>query len=261
MLMNFVRQERWVIQLFVILFCLFHCCMLFSGIIASADCEDELWDVIYWTGRLKELEAELEAVQAENPLLETLQGAGEGAVLGVTGGAIGGAIVGALLGPPGAALGAAKGALGGAVGGVVVGGIRGYFAWRTKLKDAERAVEKAKEALKKAKEEYDKNRHDDPGPTGSLSPYMGSPTNVQYGGTHDALFQASVAYDRVYWYILAPGETGYGTNVSTEEGDGAKVSSQCSFTAPPTPGTYTITAYAYFSDTVIENSYDIIVTQ
>lgn len=96
--------------------------------------------------------------------------------------------------------------------------------------------------------------------SGSLSPYMDYPTYVQYGETHYALFEASIAFDSVYWYVRAPGETGYGTNISTEEGDGSKITSMCSWTVPHTAGTYTITAYVYFSDTIIEESYDITVS-
>lgn len=96
--------------------------------------------------------------------------------------------------------------------------------------------------------------------SGSLSPYMDYSTYVKYGDTHTALFQANVPYDSVWWYVRAPGESGYGTNVSTEQGDGAKLSSTFDFTAPHTVGTYTITAYVYFSNTIIEQSYDVTVT-
>ncbi len=117
--------------------------------------------------------------------------------------------------------------------------------------------EKNREALELWKRYLECMKHDHP--TGSLSPYMNTPTTVKYGDSHTALFQASVAYDRVYWYVRAPDQSGYGTNVSTEEGDGSKLSSTLCFTAPHTTGTYTITAYVYFSDTIIENSYDIVV--
>ena len=95
--------------------------------------------------------------------------------------------------------------------------------------------------------------------SGSLSPYMNSQTYVKYGETHYALYQSNLPYDSVWWYVRSPSESGYGTNVSTEYGDGSKLSSTFSWTAPETTGTYTITAYVYYTNTIIEQSYDITV--
>ena len=53
-----------------------------------------------------------------------------------------------------------------------------------------------REALELWKKYLECLKHDHA--SGSLSPYMDGPTNVQYGDTHYALFQASVAYDIVY---------------------------------------------------------------
>ena len=258
MIMNFVRQERWIIQLFVLLFCLSHCCILLSGI-ASAACEEYQKDIDYWTRRVTELEQALADVEAKNPLLLALKGAGIGAGVGAAGGAAGGAVVGAVLGPPGAGVGALKGALGGAVAGVIGGATTALLKYRSDLKAARAALEAAKNALKDAQDNYKKYRHDDTPPQGSLTPYMNSPTYVRYGETHYAHFSANMAFDSVYWYVRAPGESGYGTNITTDTGDGTRTDSTFSYT-PNASGTYTITAYTYFSSTIIEPSYDITVT-
>lgn len=137
--------------------------------------------------------------------------------------------------------------------------IRTYRRIKGEIETLEKKVE---EAGKEAGDAWDKYiecmKHNHA--SGSLSPYMNSPTYVRYGDTHYALFQANTAFDSVYWYVRAPGETGYGTNESIDPGDGSRTSSTFSWTAPYGVGTYTIQAYVYFSDTIIELSYDVTVT-
>jgi len=95
--------------------------------------------------------------------------------------------------------------------------------------------------------------------SGSLSPYMNSPTNISSGQSHSAHLSATEPFQSVYWYVRAPGESGLGTHISTDTGDGAKTDSYFSYT-PSTSGTYTITAYTYFTNTISEPSYDITVS-
>ena len=137
--------------------------------------------------------------------------------------------------------------------------INTYRSTQAEIDKVQEKLDKTNKEAKKLWEKYlecmDHNHA-----SGSLSPYMDVSTYVRYGDTHTALFQASVPYDSVWWYVRAPGESGYGTNVSTEQGDGAKLSSTFDFTAPHTVGTYTITAYVYFSNTIIEQSYDVTVS-
>lgn len=137
--------------------------------------------------------------------------------------------------------------------------IRTYKRLKKEIEDLEAKRDKIQKEADDRKKEYDdcmKHTH----ASGSLMPYMDSPTYLEYGDTHYALFQANTAYYAVYWYVLYPGQTGYGTLVSTDMGDGSKMSSTLSFTAPNIVGSYTITAHTYFTDTIIEPSYSIYVS-
>lgn len=91
--------------------------------------------------------------------------------------------------------------------------------------------------------------------SGSLIPYMDSPTNLQYGETHYALYQANTPYYAVYWYVKGPDQTGYGTLMSTDMGDGSRMSSTFSWTAPHKVGTYQLTAHVYFTDAITDSTY------
>ena len=82
-----------------------------------------------------------------------------------------------------------------------------------------------------------------------------SPTTLAYGETHYALYQANTPYYAVYWYVKGPDETGYGTLMSTDMGDGSKMSSTFSWTAPHKVGSYQLTAHVYFTDTILDSTY------
>lgn len=211
-----------------------------------------------WQKKLKkEIEknqAVIDLLKAGGSITAALKGALKGAGIGAAAVGAGGAAAGGLLGPPGAAAGAAKGAIAGGVGGSVAGAIHAFLAHREKLRNARKAYDKAKEESKKAKEEYDKcmkHKH----ASGSLIPYMDSPTNLAYGDTHYALYQANTPYYAVYWYVKGPDETGYGTLMSTDMGDGSKMSSTFSWTAPHKVGSYQLTAHVYFTDTILDSTY------
>lgn len=206
-----------------------------------------------WQEKLKE------AIEKNKALQELLKGGGvvgaglKGAALGAGVGGAGGFVAGLVFGPGAIPL-AGKGAVGGAVAGLLNGG-KNHLE---KIKTARKEYDKAREEADKAKEAYKKcmeRIH----PDGVYIPYMDSPQNIQYGETHYALFQANVAFNSVYFYVKSPDQTGYGTLVSTVEGDGATMSATSSFTAPQTTGTYTLTAYAYFPTTIVESSYDVVV--
>lgn len=96
--------------------------------------------------------------------------------------------------------------------------------------------------------------------SGSLSPYMNDDIYLAYGDTHYASFSASIAFHTVYWYVKGPDQTGYGTLMNTDSGNGSNKNSLFSFSAPHTVGTYTITAHVYFTDTILDFSYDVYVS-
>ncbi|MDE0020861.1 MAG: hypothetical protein OXT69_05725 [Candidatus Poribacteria bacterium] len=79
------------------------------------------------------------------------------------------------------------------------------------------------------------------------------------GGTHEVNLVADGPYSQVYWYVKAPGDTGYGTQVEIDNGDGAASDASLSYTFPSdASGEYTITAYIYRSDlSVYEESYTV----
>ena len=81
------------------------------------------------------------------------------------------------------------------------------------------------------------------------------------GYGHEANLSTGSPYSKVYWYVKTPSESGYGTNVSTEYGDGSKTTSQLSYSFPSgVSGNYVITAYTYFTGSIIEPSYTVSVS-
>ncbi len=94
-------------------------------------------------------------------------------------------------------------------------------------------------------------------PTG-LAPSDGSYT-ASAGDTIEANLVADGPYSQVYWYVKAPGETGYGTEVEIDTGDGSTSDASLSYTLPSdAAGEYTITAYIYRSDqSIYEESYTV----
>lgn len=200
------------------------------------------------------------ALRKNQALQDLLKGGGavaagvKGGLKGAAVGMAGGAAAGLVFGGIGAGPLAGKAAVAVGVGGAV----NGFLDHLEKIQEAREAYNKAKQAAEEARKAYEecmKKIH----PDGVFIPYMDSPQNIQYGETHDALFQANVAFNSVYFYVKSPDQTGYGTLVSTVEGDGATMSATFSFTAPQTTGTYTLTAYAYFPTTIVESSYDVVV--
>ncbi len=95
-------------------------------------------------------------------------------------------------------------------------------------------------------------------PATGLSSSDGSYT-ASAGDTHEANLVADGPYSQVYWYVKAPGETGYGTEVEIDNGDGSTSDASLSYTFPSdASGEYTITAYIYRSDlSVYEESYTV----
>ncbi|MYB64243.1 hypothetical protein F4X73_06100 [Candidatus Poribacteria bacterium] len=81
------------------------------------------------------------------------------------------------------------------------------------------------------------------------------------GYGHEANLSTGSPYSKVYWYVKTPSESGYGTNVSTEYGDGSKTTSQLDYSFPSgVSGDYVITAYTYFTGSIIEPSYTVTVS-
>lgn len=213
-----------------------------------------------WQDKLKDQINKNEALQEllkSSAAGATAKGAAVGAAVGAGAAAAGGAAVGLVFGPPGAGILAAKGAVGGGVGGFITGGVAAFLARRKAIKDARKEYEAAKKAAEEAKKAYDrcmKHVH----PTGSLVPY-GSDTYVRSGEAHSSYFSSNMPFYAVYWYVRAPGESGYGTLMSTDMGDGSKTSSMFSFT-PNAIGTHTITAHTYFTSDIIDSTYYISVS-
>lgn len=183
-----------------------------------------------------------------------------GAAIGGTGGLIGGLIVGPM------------GALGASIGGAITGGATGLFTWLRQRRNLKKQIETAEKELEKAKQSLKdcrSNPRNQPGehnhqapktdPTGSLSPYMNDSTYVSSGDTHGSHLSTTDPFQKVYWYVCEPGDSGLGTHISTDTGDGSRTDSYFSYT-PSTSGTYTITAYTYFTNTISEPSYDITVS-
>lgn len=71
------------------------------------------------------------------------------------------------------------------------------------------------------------------------------------GESHEACVTTDAPYSEIYWYVAAPGETGFGTQQEIDTGDGTTTKARFSYTFPSGAmhtGTYKITAYIYRSD-------------
>lgn len=76
-------------------------------------------------------------------------------------------------------------------------------------------------------------------------------------------FTTNAAYNYVYWYVKSPSESGLGTNVKTDTGDGSTTTTaQLSYSFPGgVSGDYVITAYVYGADnSVYQTSYTVTVS-
>lgn len=95
----------------------------------------------------------------------------------------------------------------------------------------------------------------------TLTPSNGLYT-AEAGDSHTANFSTSSPYSSVYWYVKSPSETGYGTNVETDYGNGSTTTASLTYNFPSgTSGDYVITAYVYDSDnSVSETSYTVTVS-
>ena len=83
------------------------------------------------------------------------------------------------------------------------------------------------------------------------------------GTGHEANFTTNQAYRYVYWYVKSPSQTGLGTNVKTDTGDGSTTkTAQLSYSFPSgVSGDYQIMAYVYSGDnSVYETSYTVTVS-
>ena len=76
------------------------------------------------------------------------------------------------------------------------------------------------------------------------------------GDSWQSLIKTEGPYDQVYWYVKAPGDTGYGTWIKTDQGDGVERKSTMTHTFPEDVDDpnkegdqqgvyYEITAYVY----------------
>ena len=81
------------------------------------------------------------------------------------------------------------------------------------------------------------------------------------GETHETCLMTDAPYSEVYWYVASPSETGLGTHMETDTGDGTTTEATFSYTFPSGAmhtGTYTITAYIYRLDqSVYQESYTV----
>lgn len=80
------------------------------------------------------------------------------------------------------------------------------------------------------------------------------------GESHEACVMTDTPFTKIYWYVAAPGETGYGTSMEVDIGDGTRRNSTFSYTFPggaTQTGTYKITAYIYGENHVYEESYTV----
>ena len=79
------------------------------------------------------------------------------------------------------------------------------------------------------------------------------------GDTRDSLLITDAPYSQVYWYVRAPNDTTYGTNVEVDGGDGKTSKATMRYTFPEdVEGTYKIIAYIYRWDlSVYELSYSV----
>ncbi len=72
----------------------------------------------------------------------------------------------------------------------------------------------------------------------------GGSTELWDGETHYGQAEFDEPYHTVHWYVKGAGETGFGTEVSTDYGDGTSTVSYFSHTFSSS-GSYEITAYVY----------------
>lgn len=181
--------------------------------------------------------------------------------------------LGAVLGSGGAASGAGvanwiwktakfairKAGVAGLVGGSIYSAVSSYLRTQKEIDNLQKKIdEKQKEvdAAKKAFDDCMNHSH----ASGSLTPYMNDDIYMVYGDTHYSRFYSTVPFYTVYWYVRAPGQSSYGTLMFTDVGDGSTQNSLFSFTAPHTAGTYTVHAHVYFTDTILDFSYDVYVS-
>lgn len=95
----------------------------------------------------------------------------------------------------------------------------------------------------------------------------GSLNSIIAGETHYSRAEFSQPYGEVFWYVKSPGQSGLGTHVDTDSGDGRSTVSRFSHTfnsGSPNGKNYKITAYVYpLSDaqdqSVDEDSYTVTV--
>lgn len=97
--------------------------------------------------------------------------------------------------------------------------------------------------------------------TPTFTPAGGSYTATA-GGSHTVNLTVPSGYNNVYWYIKAPGESGWGTNVSTTYGNGSDTTVSYTYSIPSgASGDYVLTAYIYLSDnTIVDPSYTVSVS-
>ena len=103
----------------------------------------------------------------------------------------------------------------------------------------------------------------DPEPEIGLYPYNGSSYYANGGDLYNMKLVTENPFSQVYWYIKSPTDTTttYGNNIETDYGDGSTTTeATLNYTLPiGTPGTYTITAYIYYSDSIAEENYGVYV--
>ena len=97
--------------------------------------------------------------------------------------------------------------------------------------------------------------------TATLTASDGSSTATA-GSSFTAELSVPSGYTLIYWYIQAPGESGYGTSVETTYGDGSSTTASYTYSLPSgASGDYVLTAYTYLSDsTIVEPSYTVSVS-
>ncbi|MYB66667.1 hypothetical protein F4083_13015 [Candidatus Poribacteria bacterium] len=81
------------------------------------------------------------------------------------------------------------------------------------------------------------------------------------GESHEACVMTDAPFYEILWYVAAPGETGLGTNIEVDTGDGTTTNASFSYTFPSGAmhiGTYKITAYIYrWNQSAYEESYTV----
>ncbi|MDE0634818.1 MAG: hypothetical protein OXI43_03045 [Candidatus Poribacteria bacterium] len=103
---------------------------------------------------------------------------------------------------------------------------------------------------------------DPPATTATLTSSDGSSTATA-GSSFTVNVSLPTGYTLLYWYIKAPGESGYGTSVSSvSDSTGNSTTASYTYSLPSgASGDYVLTAYAYLSDsTIAEPSYTVSVS-